>query len=726
MMAVTRIYALLMLSLALLGSAVAQPTDHDHRATVGVALSGGSALGLAHIGVIQYFEEHHIPIDRIGGTSMGGLVGGLYATGMDSAQLRDVAAHADWDALLSPNARFIDQPIVDKQKWSRTFGDLSLRFGRGFRLPSGLNSGSALSLELSRNTMAYAGVSDFDQLPTPFRCVATDLVSGNAVVLDKGSLPVAMRATMSLPGVFTPVKLDRMVLVDGGVLENIPVAAVRHMGADVVIAIALETPEANAGQFKTLPGVLRQTISVAIQKNEQLSLEKADLVLRVNTSRFSPTDYPKWQEIISAGYRAAQEHAAELKPYELPPEEWAVFVKQRRARMRPAPGRGQVLVVHGPTPGFEKNAQEELHRAIGKKTATTPELEKALVGMVASTAVPGASYEWSQQADDTGGYEVHFAPRPSDQVLARVSALYAMSAGEPTRFEIKVSTITVPQSTYKERILATYNLGYDPGLQAEAYTPLGGRQYFVAPQLFVDRMHFNSYAGAERQTDFRDRFGGAFYAGVGTWRFAQLRLGTRGGYDSYSRNVSADSIASPNAAFLASEIRWNLNNQDSGGLPSRGTRLEGNAGYEFRDHQNHPYFQNEFSTFQPLNDLMTLFVVNQSATSFGRKLSFYNQFMAGDQVDMAAFRYQEFHANTLVTAAAGSIFHLRAIPHISAHPALALWHETGRFDMGARGWQTHESSSAGIFFPTKVGATGLGLSFDENGKARFRVTLGSF
>ena len=297
-------------------------SDGAERPKVGVALSGGSALGLAHIGVIRYFEEHHIPIDRIGGTSMGGLVGGLYASGMDSAQVTAVAEQADWNALLNPSTPFADQPVVDKQKWSRTFGKMTLRFGKGFSLPSGLNSGEALSLLLSHLTLAYSGVSDFDELPTPFRCVATDLVSGDTVVLDKGSLPVAMRATMSLPGVFTPVKLDRMVLVDGGVLENIPVDAVRKMGAHTVIAIALETPKPRPEQFKSLSSVLRQTISLAIAKNEERSLAKADLVISVDTSHFSAADYARWKEIIQAGYRAAQAHAADLAPFELSPEEF--------------------------------------------------------------------------------------------------------------------------------------------------------------------------------------------------------------------------------------------------------------------------------------------------------------------------------------------------------------------------------------------------------------------
>ena len=229
-----------------------QPRDAD-RPSIGLALSGGAALGLAHIGVLRYFEEHHIPVDKVGGTSMGGLVGGLYAVGMDSSQIETLAEQADWNALLNPSPPFADQPIVDKQKWNRTFGSLTLRFGKRFALPTGLNPGESLS---SVAEPLYAGVfrlSDFDQLPTPFRCIATDLVSGDSVVLSKGSLPDRHARDHVPARIFTPVKLENMVLVDGGVLENIPVDAVRNMGADFVIAVALETNRPNPDQIKSSP-----------------------------------------------------------------------------------------------------------------------------------------------------------------------------------------------------------------------------------------------------------------------------------------------------------------------------------------------------------------------------------------------------------------------------------------------------------------------------------------
>jgi NTE family protein len=574
--------------------------------------------------------------------------------------------------------------------------------------------------------MAYSGVTDFDQLPIPFRCVATDLVSGESVVFAKGSLPVAMRATMSLPGVFTPVRLDRMVLVDGGVLDNIPVDAVRDMGAKIVIAVAFESPEVKPDQFKSLSDVMAQTISLVVAKNDQRSLKNADLVISVDTKRFSITDYQRWSEIIEAGYQAAKAHASQLARFELSQQDWDAHLAQRKARMRFSSDRGRVLAVSSPDPSFQRDAQAEIHRAIGDRAVSEKELEKTLSGMVAATAVPGASYEWQQEGFGLGGYNVKFAERPTDRILVRVSGQYAVSPGEPSRFEVKLSTAVIPKNAYKVQIMTTANLGYDPALQVEDYNPFGGSQYFIASQFFGGRTHFNSYSGANRQSDTRDRVGGALYAGIGTWRYAQLRLGGRAGYDSYSRTVVVDGVSSRSGGFTVPEARWIINRQDSGGLPTRGTRSEGEAGYFLRTTGDYPFVRSDFSTFRPLNRDVTFFALNNVGTSFGRKLNYFDQFIAGDQTNMAAFRYQEFHANTLVTAGSGVILHGRPIRHVSSHPGLALWYEAGRFDAGSAGWSTHQSASIGTFFPTQVGATGFQLSFDEKGKARFRLMLGSF
>jgi NTE family protein len=719
-----RFVATLLSFMSMGGLALNAQLSSGRSARVGVALSGGGALGLAHIGVIRYFEEHHIPVDRIAGTSMGGLIGGLYAVGMDSRQMTELVEHADWDALLNPNARFIDQPVADKQKWNRTFGNLTLKFRKGLALPAGLNSGEAISLFLSRETLAYSEVSDFDELPTPFRCVATDLISGNAVVLGHGSLAVAMRATMSIPAIFTPVRMDGMVLVDGGIVETVPVEVTRSMGVQKVIAVALDAPTPKPEELKSLPDILRQVSNVATAQNIRRSLASADLVISVDTGRFSTTDYKKWREIIQAGYDAAQKQAAQLKPYEVSAEECDEYIGLRQQRMRPAKKRATVVAVDAPSSPFQQNAQAEIHRKLDDRIVSQRELDDVLTGMVAATAVPGASYEWQQGQEGVKGYKIVFALRLGDQVLVRPSLQYGLSPGEPSRTSLRISTATVFANAYKARLLATVNIGYDPGIQTEYYRPFGGSGYFVAPSLVVERYHVDSYQGPARFSSTRDRFGGSLYAGIGTWRFAQLRVGLQAGYDSYSNSPSVDGVKAKSGGFVAPELRWIFDSQDSGGLPTHGTLTEGSVGYSFRNIP-YPYFQQHFSTFRPVGNRFSIFGISQGDTSFGKKLDYFEQFTGGGEGQLGAFRYQEFHANTVVTGGAGITIHGPSVLRLSVRPSLALWYEAGRFDLGSQGWQTHQSTSTGILFPTPLGAAGLTLSFDEAGKARFRLLLGS-
>ena len=708
-----------------LAAQTAMPSYTPSRHKLGLALSGGGALGLAHVGVLQYFEEHHIPVDYIAGTSMGGLVAGFYATGMDSAHLQAAIDAMDFDALLNPNLRFIDQPVVEKQKWNRPAGDLVMRFGKHFSLPAGLNPGEALSLLLSQHTQAYANLLDFDDLPTPYRCVATDLISGDKVVLSKGSLARAMRSTMSIPAVFTPVNWDNMVLVDGGVVENIPVTVVKDMGAEIVIAVSLRVPKPNADQFKSLTGVLRQSVTVSILQNERRSLREASLVIDADTTLYTATDYTKSKALVKAGYAAAQAMGDRLKPFELSDADWQTYVQQRAARTRHAPTQGRVVAVTAQNLSFRKNAQHELNRKLGSAPISEKKLDDVLTGMVAATGVPGASYEWYSAPDKPEGYHVDFLTRHGDQVLARPSIHFDYSPGEPTRGDLQITTSTIFKNSYKARLLASATLGYDPGLHAEYYHPLDGTGLFLAPGVILQREHFINYVGATQFDHTRDRFAGSFYTGLGTWQFLQARFGIRTGYDSYDRTIFTDGIRSQSGAFFNPEAVLLYDTQDSGGLPRKGTRFEAKVGYSQRD-SSYPYFTEEFQRLRPVTRNVTLLAGNRAATSFGRKLGYFDQFTYGGLHGLSGYRYEEFHANSLVGATGGAIVHGPRFTSFSLRPALVMWYEAARLDLGSQGWKTHQSASAMVFLPGPLGSAGIGVSFNEDGKARLRLTFGGF
>lgn len=671
------------LLLILIPAALRSQTQSSERQKIGIALSGGSALGLAHIGVLKYFEDHHIPIDYVAGTSMGGLVGGFYSSGVSTTEMKKVVLEADWNDLLSPNPQFRDEPIVEKQHWNKPSGTLTLRFGRHFSLPSGISSGESLDLFFSRYTAAYANLTTFDELPIPFRCVATDLVAADRVVLDHGSLPRALRATMALPGLFAPVELDNKVLVDGGLTENLPVETARDMGANIVVAVMFDGKYARTLQFRSLSGVLRQTVSIPVIQNERRSASLANVVIRVRTGDISSADFEDSALLIQRGYEAAEAKAEELARFAVSQAEWERYLSTRAKRVRRVSDSGPLVTVESAQVNVRTGAQQELLRKFGRYPIQARDLEYALSGMTAATGVPGAYYEWQNQQGKPVGYRVELLRRRSTLFFIRPELVLQLSSNEPKRGALLLGTTIVPSTAYKSRYLGEIRVGYDPGIRAEYYHPFGGSNFFVAPGITVEQYNDNLY-NADARSDFqRVRTAASLRAGVGTGRFAQLSVGVQAGYDSYGQRITTDGISSQNGPFANLETEWIYNTQDSGQLPSKGTLFEGSLGYSFRNN-SFPYVLNCLSSFHPVGGRTSLFVKSDQESSLGRKLTFYDQFPYGGNGQLEAYRYQEFHANTLVSISGGGLFQLFRTKLWSMQPRLAGWYELARLDLGGR------------------------------------------
>lgn len=281
------------------------------RPKVGLVLSGGAARGLAHIGVLKALEEQGIKIDAIAGTSMGAVVGGLYASGYRIDELEKLASNIDWQAALSDAPPREDVPFRRKQD-DRDFlvkQKLSFRDDGSLGLPLGVIQGQNLSLLLESLLAHTSDTRDFDKLPIPFRAVATDIANGEKVVFRKGHLPQVIRASMSIPAVFAPVELDGRLLVDGGMTDNIPLDVAREMGVDVAIVVDIGTPLRNRKQLTTVVDVLNQSITLMTRSNseEQLAaLKSSDVLIQPALAAFGVTDFGKAQEMIDAGYRATR------------------------------------------------------------------------------------------------------------------------------------------------------------------------------------------------------------------------------------------------------------------------------------------------------------------------------------------------------------------------------------------------------------------------------------
>jgi NTE family protein len=299
----SRLVVLLFLLLPLAGLAEPQPRT-------GLVLSGGAARGLAHIGVLKALEEHGVRIDAIAGTSMGAVIGGLYAAGYSVDELEELANSLDWQQVLSDDPARQDVPFRRKQD-DRDFlvkRKLSFRDDGSLGLPLGVIQGQNLALLLERLLVHVSDTRDFDRLPIPFRAVATDIANDQKVIFRSGHLPQAIRASMSIPAVFAPVEIDGRLLVDGGMVDNIPMDVARDMDVDRLIVVDIGTPLLPREQLLTVVDVLNQTTTMMTRRNSEAqlaTLKPEDLLVQPMLAGFGSTDFARAQQLIDAGYRAA-------------------------------------------------------------------------------------------------------------------------------------------------------------------------------------------------------------------------------------------------------------------------------------------------------------------------------------------------------------------------------------------------------------------------------------
>ena len=318
----------------------AQPRDRptagrpaEGRPTIGIALSGGGAKGLAHVGVLQVFEQMRIPIDYIGGTSMGAVVGGLYAAGLSADELEEMALAVDWNDVLNDSPSREDLSYRRKSDDLRYLANLELGLKGGkIRFPGGLNTGQKLIFMLQSYTLEVAGVHDFDRLPIPFRAVATDIETGDMVVLGDGDLAYSLRASMAIPAFFSPVELGGKLLVDGAAVNNIPVDVVKDMGPDVVIAIDISAQLSSREELDSFVAILGQNIGLQNRKNMEPRLAMADLVITPEVTSFGALDFTSVPELIALGAEKARAHADDLRPYALDEQAY-----RRHLEARPKP-----------------------------------------------------------------------------------------------------------------------------------------------------------------------------------------------------------------------------------------------------------------------------------------------------------------------------------------------------------------------------------------------------
>ncbi len=286
--------------------------EHSSRPKVGLVLSGGGAKGLAHIGVLKVLEEAGVPIDYVGGTSMGSIVAGLYAIGYSAKDIEQLVLNENWMNLLTDQLGRENLTVPEKLDYDKYL--LSLAFdGWKLQIPSGLGAGQNVSLLLSRLAEPVADIDDFSKLPRPFLCVAMDIVSGKEVVIKGGYLPDAIRASMAIPSVFTPVEYGNYYLVDGGLVNNFPVDHVKAMGADIIIGVNLGLKEYTKKDLENLAAVLEQSLFLQAKERNLKNRELCDILISPDVQSSNAASFNNMVELISSGENMARKQYDVLK-----------------------------------------------------------------------------------------------------------------------------------------------------------------------------------------------------------------------------------------------------------------------------------------------------------------------------------------------------------------------------------------------------------------------------
>lgn len=318
---------------ALQGLADAAHSALGKRPRICLALSGGGARGYAHIGVLKALEALHVPVDCIAGTSMGAVVGGLYASGLSAGELEQRLSHTDLsDIAFDRNERAQLPQKLREDNFAYPIG-ISLGFGdKKFKLPTGLVQGNRLFALLQNWTAQLPAEVDFDKLPVPFRTVATDLGSGQPVVFDHGSLPTAIRASVAVPGLFAPIQVGGRTLVDGGLVSNLPVQLARDMGADVVIAVNVGSPLEDPASLNSPADVTQQMVTILMNQNvatQKGLLHGSDVLLEPQLGDLSFTDFSRANDGVQTGWLATQGASQRLAALALAPEAWQAYLDTR-------------------------------------------------------------------------------------------------------------------------------------------------------------------------------------------------------------------------------------------------------------------------------------------------------------------------------------------------------------------------------------------------------------
>jgi NTE family protein len=696
------------------------------RPKIGVALAGGAALGLSHVGVLQWFEEHRIPVDYIAGTSMGGLVGGLYATGHRAPEIREFIKQVDWeDALrLSPAYQDLNFRRKEDSRAYPTAFELGLK--QGVQLPPGLSPGQGVGKVMSRFAAPYEQIESFDELPIPFRCVASELISGKQVVFDKGPLFDALRSTMSLPAIFSPWRVGDKMMMDGAVLNNLPVDLVKKMGADIVIAVALDSPPITDKDVKSFFGVAGRSISIMIMDNERRSLAMADIVVAADLKGFTSTQYDRGEEFFKVGYEGAASKANVLERLSLSQEEYDEHVRQRLQRRRQESITPQFIEISGTTPATASEIKSLFETDTQGKPLNRQILEGDLDRITGYGPYSSADYGFTRKGGADGlDLRIHLkehAP-PTLNLLLLLDA----ASGEGLRFGVggRLTFLDVLKPRAEWR--TDFNIGGINEIATEYYVPLGRSRIFVAPRAGYAKGEIPFYSGDDQiATIDTDNTVGGVDLGFAQSRFTEWRLGYNHTRSSAEISEGVPIFASVDGRFNRLRLRHAFDRMDSNLVPRHGVRATSEAQWVANSPRSGTGFlvlDSQFSAAHTFNPQWSM-VSSAAGGTKPDRADRIPTFTLGGLTKVSSLGRNQLYGNNYYYGGTAVLRALSQHPSLLGKFYLGLLGELGRAFMANDSKTPYFSGSLGVVGETPLGLIFFGYSLGDKGQSKLQFRLG--
>ena len=700
------------------------------RPKLGLVLEGGGALGLAHIGVLQWMEEHRIPVSYVAGTSMGGLVGGIYATGRSPAEVREVVNGINWNDVLRGQIPFQDLSFRRKQDAHELPSSLEFGLKGGLHLPAGFNTGQQVSLILDRIALPYSELKSFNDLPIPFACVATDLVSGKPHVFRSGPLALALRSTMSLPGIFTPVRSGDHIYADGGLLNNIPIDVAKEMGADIVLGIHLETAKISPTASLSSFSVLGQSISVMIAANELRSMEQADLLVTVPLEKYDALDYGAADAIIKAGYDAAASKAKVLSAFSVSEAEWQQYLADRAAKKKAAP-IPQFIQVTGTRPEMADSIEKKMSIDVGKPVDTA-KLDQQIVTLAGQGRFSNVGYSMVEK-NGNQGLQIQTEQKPYAPPLVRPLLLIDGSDYNNVLFSIGARITYIDFGSYRSELRNNVIVGSQYELSSEYYHPFTPTSnWFGAPRVEINSTQENLYDANTLIASYRNRQAlGGIDLGYGFGNTGELRIGYEGGYERLSPEIGNSAVL-PTVSGGTGDVRvqFQLNTLDDPVIPLSGEGLDVyTKGYTFSPGAPgaFPISEIQSQSFFRLNEVSSVFVSASGGTSYGYKTGI-PAFSLGGSQRLVAWGTNELLTDQYFLGQLGYIRQMATLPPFlgSSIDVLGLYEvgKTYKLPQGPSPPNLPMDGAGGIIVNTIFGPVELAGAVGDYGRGRFFFRIG--